>query len=181
MDDLFDSVETGLGDAVARFKTTASNFGTAYREFIAIPPKYRGADWQSVKSRADSVMGTIGTITGAIDTAYGWLKTAFGLNGLGFLPTIPWFGVAAVGAAISAMMAVYPYMVEGINKARYNEQIDAENIERIKRGEKPLEYYKTSPGIFGDISDIVKWLVIGGAAIFIVPKMLQRIKEGKTQ
>lgn len=181
MSTVLENIEAGFTGAADRLKTAAAQFQNIYAQFIAIPVKYRSNNWQSIYNQATTVRNTISAFTGAIDTAYNWLRSAFGLQGLGQLgiivPAVPWLSVAAVGAAVTAIMAVIPYMVREVNEASYRAELDAINIERIKAGEKPLDYYKPdSPTIFGDVKDLAKWVIIGGAALFIVPKILEKWK-----
>lgn len=184
MSTVLENIEAGFTSAADRLKTAAAQFQNIYSQFIAIPVKYRSNNWQSVYNQANTVKNTISAFTGAIDTAYNWLRSAFGLQGLGqlgiIIPAVPWLSVAAVGAAVTAIMAVIPYMVREINEASYKAELDAINIQRIKDGQAPLDYYRPeSPTIFGDVKDLAKWVVIGGAAFFIVPKLLEQIKKGR--
>lgn len=183
MDNVFDTVEAGFSDAVQRLRDAAEKFSAVYNQFISIPVEYRSPTWEETKNRADNVRGVIQTFTNAIDIAYGWLKSAFGLSGFGqlgaIIPAVPWLTVASIGGAISAIMVAYSYMVEELNKSAYKKQLMEQNIIRIQKGLEPLdltELMQTGPSIFGDTAALVKWAVIGGAAIFIVPKILEKMK-----
>src|SRR3990172_9465933 len=107
--DILDNIESGFSSAVTRLQNAASQFTGAYSQFVNIPVQYRSPTWQDTKNKADNVRGIISTFTAAIDTAYKWLQSAFGFSGLGQLgfaiPAVPWLTVAAIGAAISAIMA----------------------------------------------------------------------------
>lgn len=180
---ILDNIEAGFDDAVARLRSSAAQFMSAYSQFINIPYELRSDTWQQTKDKADTVKTTIGAFTSAIDTAYQWLASAFGLSGLGSLgiivPAVPWLSVAAIGAAISAIMATYSYMIEELNKSAYKKQLMDKNVERINQGLEPLDLSKmtySEPSIFGDAASIAKWVVIGGAALFIVPKLIERYK-----
>jgi len=177
--DILDNVELGFADAVNRLKNSATQFMTAYNQFIAIPVEYRSPTWGETKSRADNVKAIISTFTGAIDATYKWLANAFGLSGLGALPVAPWLTVAAIGGAISAIMVAYSYMVEELNKSAYKKQLMTINAGRVEQGLEPLdltELTRTGPTTVGDFATMAKWIVIGGAAIFIVPKLLEQLK-----
>lgn len=39
-----------------------------------------------------------------------------------------------------------------------------------------LDIYKPTPTVFGDAANLAKWVIIGGAALFIVPKILKKWK-----
>lgn len=180
---ILDNIESGFDDAVTRLRNAAGQFMSAYSQFVNIPYEYRSPTWQDVKNKADNVKNTISMITGAIDTAYQWLAGAFGVSGLGSLglvvPAVPWLTVAAVGAAISAIMATYSYMIEELNKSAYKKQLMDMNVKRVEQGLEPLDLSKmtySSPTIFGDAANMTKWLVIGGAALFIVPKLIEKYK-----
>lgn len=182
MSTVLENIESGFTGAADRLKTAAAQFQTIYAQFVAIPVKYRSNNWQSIYSQANTVKNTISAFTGAIDTAYNWLRSAFGLQGLGQLglivPAVPWLSVAAVGAAVTAIMAVIPYMVREVNEASYKAELDAINIQRIKDGQAPLDYYRPeSPTIFGDVKDLAKWVVIGGAALYVLPRVLEYWKK----
>lgn len=183
---VLDNIEVGFSDAVNRLKTAAAQFSGAYYQFTNIPEIYRSPTWQDVKNKADSVQGTIATLTSAIDTAYRWLSSAFGVSGLGSLgiavPAVPWLTVAAIGAAISAIMATYSFMIEELNKSAYKKQLMDLNVQRVEQGLEPLDLTQlstTGPTIFGDAASLTKWLVIGGAAIFLLPKILEKMKGMK--
>lgn len=181
--DILDNIESGFSSAVTRLQNAASQFTGAYSQFVNIPVEYRSPTWQETKDKADNVRGIISTFTNAIDTAYKWLQSSFGLSGMGQLgiviPAIPWLTVAAVGAAVSAIMGAYSYMVEELNKSAYKKQLMDINVTRIEQGLEPLDLTQlstTGPGMFTDVATIVKWVVIGGAAYFIVPKLIEQYK-----
>jgi hypothetical protein len=182
MADIFDNVEAGFSSAVQRLQNAAAQFSSAYSQFIAIPVQYRSSEWQTVKTRADTTQGIISTFTNAIDSAYRWLQSAFGLSGLGqlgIIPAIPWLTVAAVGGAISAIMLAYSYMIEELNKSAYKKQLMDLNVQRVEQGLEPLDLTKlsqTGTGIFGDAASLTKWVVIGGALFFVVPKLIEKYK-----
>lgn len=180
---ILDNIESGFSDSVERLKREAARFSSAYSQFVAIPVEYRSSTWQETKNRADSVKSIISTFTSAIDTAYSWLSSAFGMSGLGQLglviPAVPWLTVAAVGGAVSAIMVAYSYMIEELNKSAYKKQLMDNNVKRIEQGLEPLDLTKmslTGPSLFGDASALIKWVVIGGAALFIVPKLIEKYK-----
>jgi hypothetical protein len=180
---ILDNIEAGFSSAVERLRTAATQFSGAYSQFVNIPVEYRSPTWADTKQRADTVKGIISTFTGAIDSAYKWLSSAFGLSGLGQLgllvPAVPWLTVAAVGGAISAIMVSYSYMIEELNKSAYKKQLMTVNAQRIEQGLEPLDLTQltqTGPTIFGEAGSLVKWVVIGGAALFIVPKLIEKYK-----
>lgn len=182
MDSIFDNIELGFSDAVNRLREWAGRFSAVYQQFVAIPAQYRSESWQSVKNQADNVRATIQMFTSAIDTAYRWLQSSFGLSGLGQLglviPAVPWLTVAAVGGAISAIMLSYSYMVEELNKSAYRKELMDADAERVKQGLEPL-YFKeltARDNVFTDATSMLKWVVIGATAIFVVPKILEKMK-----
>ena len=182
--DILDNIEAGFSAAVERLRNSAAQFSGAYSQFVNIPVEYRSPTWAETKQRADTTQGIISTFTGAIDTAYKWLSSAFGMSGLGQLgllvPAVPWLTVAAVGGAISAIMVSYSYMIEELNKAAYKKQLMTANVKRVEQGLEPLDLTQltqTGPTMFGEATDLVKWVVIGGAALFIVPKLIEKFKR----
>lgn len=180
--DLLDNIEAGMTAQVNNLKTWAARFTDAYNQFLAIPVQFRTENWQSVKNRADAVKATISTITSGVDTAYRWLQSAFGLQGMGQLglivPAAPWLSIAAIGAAISAIMLSYSYIVEELNQSAYKREKWEIDKKRIEQGLEPLyaDIYKPTPTVFGDAANLAKWVIIGGAALFIVPKILEKWK-----
>ena len=179
---LLDSIESGFSSAVSRLQNAASQFTGAYNQFVNIPVQYRTENWQTVKNRADTTRAIIQSFTNAVDTAYNWVKSAFGMDGLGSLgliPAVPWLTVAAIGGAISAIMVSYSYMVEELNKSAYRKQIDEINAQRARDNLPPLseEFVRANdPTLVTDLASLAKWLVIGGAVVFLVPKILEKWK-----
>lgn len=178
--DILDNIEAGFSAAVQRLRNAAAQFSGAYSQFIAIPTEYRSPTWQATKDKADTVKTVISTFTGAIDTAYNWVSSAFGLSGMGALsliPAVPWLTVAAIGGAISAIMVTYSYMVEELNKSAYKKQLMDANVQRVNQGLEPLDLTQlNTPTIFGDAATLAKWVVVGGVALFMVPKLLEKYK-----
>lgn len=168
-------------DAVARLKKAASDFTATYNQFVTIPPQYRPAAWYDVKQVADTTRNTIQTFISAADSAYQWIASSFGMNGLGIvIPLAPFLTVAGIGGAISAILLARGKMVDIIADAENRRRITELNVSRAEQGLQPLNpdlLYPTQPTILGDFATTAKWIVIGGAAILLLPKILEGMKK----
>lgn len=177
-----------LGDefdaAVNRLKNAANDFMLVYNQFANIPAAFRTSEWAGVKQQADYVHGTIRTIAASVDSAYRWAGETFGMSGLSAIgiavPVAVPLTVAAIGAAVSAIMTTYGYMTEQLNKSSIVARVAEENIQRAKDGLPLLDpntVIAQETGLFGDIGNAVKWAAIGGFVIFVVPKLLEKMKK----
>jgi hypothetical protein len=110
------------------------------------------------------------------DAFTGWLKGAVGMSGLGILPVIP----LAIGAAAAAstLYLVGQWLTKAAEMAK---RIDLYKSEEAK-GLSPqqaaanvdLVLGKPSAGSLFGIP--IKWLLIGGIALFVLPVILPMLK-----
>jgi len=170
--------------AVNRLKNAAADFMNVYSQFVSIPTQYRMPEWQDVKNQADYVQAVISNTTAGIDSAYQWAASAVGLSGLAAvgmaIPMALPITVGAIGLAVSAIMTTYGYMTEQLNKSAIVARVAGENIARAEQGLPPIDpnmVIQQETGIFGNMADLVKWLAIGGFAVFVAPKLIDKFKE----
>lgn len=168
-------------NAVNRLKSAANNFMAVYSHFVAIPPQFRTENWQAVKEKADSTRGIIASVAAGIDAAYKWARDTFGNGGIGMVGAVPLalpISIGAITAGISAIMAVYGYMTEELNKSSYHQKIAEENLKRASQGLPPLDLsYPGMPSTVQGIANVVKWAAIGGFIFFVAPKIFDALKR----
>ncbi len=169
--------------AVDRLKNSATDFMNVYYQFVAIPTEYRMPEWADVKNQADYVQTVISNITAGIDSAYQWANNTFGLSGLSAMgiavPLAVPITVAAIGAAVSAIMTTYGYMTEQLNKSAIVARVAQENIARAEQGLPPIDpntIIQQETGIFGDLSNVVKWVAVGAFVFMVAPKLIDNLK-----
>lgn len=166
-------------NAVSSLKAKAADFAVAYNQFLnneqfaALDPALY-SDWKSANNYASAVKATIQYINEQVDSASNWLSGVLGMNGLqsigrqkglGFLPLIP---IAYVLAATAALTYAYGRIVDSNNA-----------IEQYKIQAGLAQQGVTIPGaptLTSTLGDTLKWVVIGVAAYFIVPKLIKEFK-----
>ncbi len=158
--------EETFNNAINRLKQKGAEFSTAYQTHLANYEKVKGnpqllSKWQSIKNYADKTKAVIQTINNSVDKSVNWLEDVFGMKkenvaglaGVGALPLVP---IAYVLGAVTALTYVIGQIYQFntlVNKGATAEQLTQQ-----------------SGGAFGDLSNIVKWVVIGGAIWFAIKK-----------
>lgn len=160
-----------LESAINRLKEKAGEFSRVYADFVANrqwaemdPALFQ--EWQSIKSIADRVRGTIEWINSQVDSASNWLRGVFGLSGLQSLSAIPFIPIAYVTGAVAALVYVTNQMVE------FNQKVAL-----VRERLAPGSILAPSPGIVGETGNVLKWLIIGGALFFVVKPLLEKRYE----
>lgn len=161
---------------VDRLREKAAEFSGVFDRFLAI----RGytvknaalaAEWEKAYKYANTVKSAITWINNAVDSAYNTARDIFGMSGLGVLPAIPALTVAYVSASIAAIVFAVDWMLKII----YDAENEAKKIDLVadgKASDKILYTDADSLVSFGGATDSVKWLLIGAAALYFLPKLL---------
>ena len=130
--------------------------------------------------RLNAVNESIRAIRSSWDTFTGWLKGTFGMSGLGILPAIP--VALSVATAISLITGATVLLKNWSEMATRYSIIQAEEA----KGATPEQAVKIaetvvgksgSPGTLFGIN--IKWLLIGGAAILLLPSILPMLQGRK--
>lgn len=135
------------------------------------------AEWENAYVYANGVKNTVSWINGQVDSAVNWLSRTFGLgnipkNNLGALPLI---SAAYVISATAALVFASDWMMKIIKAA----EIEQAKIDLVKDGKaSETILFPAKEGIFnslfGDTGSILKWVIIGGAAWYLLPKLLKK-------
>lgn len=160
-------------DGVQRLRDAGARFAQTYQHFAMIPPELRPANYESVRMLADTTRRVISDLTRAVDTAAGWAGAAFGLkaqDAFGIFPDANMLATGTIGAGVSAIMLANSRMQGVINEAL------AAQARRGDDSDHPAPVALGETGsIFGNAE---LWAIIGGAAIFVLPKFLESLREG---
>lgn len=122
---------------------------------------------------------TVNSIKSNWNAFTGWLQSAVGMSGLGILPVIP----VAIGAAAagSTLYLVGQWLTKAAEMAK---RIDLYKSEEAK-GATPEQAASVVDRVLGKPSAgtlfglPIKWLVIGGIALFALPVILPMLKGRK--
>lgn len=118
--------------------------------------------WETVRPNwSENISPSQRRFAGRVDSFVAGVKASEG-SGLGLLPIVI-AGVIVVGGIAGALWAA------GYIKKQYNVSRLIEGVTAGRISEKVLgEAVKEGPGLFGDVSGMIKWLVIGGVGLIIV-------------
>jgi hypothetical protein len=177
--------EVSFDSAIETLKANGAKFTQVYRDFINAgyyakqdPKLYQ--EWLAVKSKADSVKNTIIYINNAVEGSISWLGSTFGLNGmnivnqipkqnLGVLPLLP---VAYVLGASAAVVGAITLMTNSIGNI-YEYKRKADLVESGQADSDILN--QENPNTLSyQLSSVLKFGLILGAAYFIIPKLLKK-------
>lgn len=119
--------------------------------------------WETLRPNwSENISETQRRFAERVDRFVSDVGAASGLSGLGLIPIVI-AGVIIVGGVAAALWAG-GYIKKQMNISR---MIDGVTAGRIS--ESALrESLKEQPGLFGDVSGMIKWLVIGGVGLFAV-------------
>jgi len=163
---------------VQRLKDAGARFSQTYTHFSAIPVELRPANYDAVKSLADMTRQTVSELTRAMDTALGWANAAFGFkasDAYGIFPDAPMVATGTIGAAVSAIMLANHKMQGVINEAMQKQAILAANAQRAEDGVEPIQLAAApAQSVFGGFET---WAIIGGAALFLLPQLLEKMRD----
>ena len=150
------SIGDDVSAYVEKLKSKGAEFAQAYQVHMANYDKVKNnpalfKQWNDITVYANKVRDVIQTVNGAVDSSVNWLRDVFGLNGVPAAPqlgAIPLIGIAYVTGAITALTWVVGKIYE------FNKLVNmGATTEQLTR--------QSSSGMFSDVSDIVKWGVIG--------------------
>ena len=137
----------------------------------------KGAEFYN---KLNAVNDSIGTIKSNWAAFTGWLQGTFNLSGLGILPAIP--VALSVATAISLITGATVLLKNWSEMATRYSIIQSEEAkgatpeQAIRIAENVAGRSGTSGTLFG-IN--IRWLLIGGAAILLLPIILPLLKRGK--
>jgi len=166
--------EETLDNAIAKMKEKGTAFSSAYNQHMANYNKVKSnpqllAKWQTIKNYADKTKATIQAVNNSVDKSVNWLKDVFGmqtsnLNGLSNVGVLPLVPIAYVTAAIAGMT----YVIGQIWQFNTEANQYADFVAKGATPQQIIEYKKETKtqGFLGNINDITKWVVIGGALYF---------------
>lgn len=119
--------------------------------------------WKSLRPNwAENISASQRRFAERVDRFVSELEASRGLSGLGLIPIVI-AGVVIVGGVAAALWAG-GYIKKQNNISRLIEGVTAGRIpESVLR-----EAVKETPGLFGEVSTLVKWLVIGGVGLLVV-------------
>ncbi len=162
-----DYLMPGFSDAVSYFERSFGAFQNAYQNFLTVQGAASAAgdnDYFATKRAAELAASTAEGIRNGIDTVKSWLDSA-GLDGLGFIQTIP--AIVSVGA-ITAAAASLAYLAPKMQDAYYRYSL-------VQSGQlSPEQGFPYQPGALESTQNIVKWVVIGAAIYFLAPVLLRK-------
>lgn len=165
-------------DGVERLRDAGARFSQTYQHFSMIPVELRPANYDAVKSLADLTRQTISDLTRAVDTAMGWASAAFGFqarDAFNIFPDANMLTTGTIGAGVSAIMLANHKMQAVINEAVQKQALLSLNERRKEAGAEPVQLGETRPAsVFGGAE---MWAIIGGAAVFVLPKLLEKMRD----
>lgn len=175
-----------IAGQVDTLKQRAGDFARVFSDFESI----RGylvnnpalmAEWERAHTYASSVKNTVSWINSQVDSAANWLSRTIGLGGMqsGNLGALPLISAAYLVSATAALVFATDWMLKIINSAENERQ----KIELVKSGQasESILYPAAAPGLFnslfGDSGGMIKWLIIGGVAWYVLPMIMEKVKK----
>lgn len=132
-----------------------------------------------VYQQAVQVQNTLNSIKSQWDVFTGWLRGTVGMSSLGLLPLIPVAITAASAAAI--IVSLTSWLRESSQDSRTIDLLKEGRAQGLTPAQAVDIVTKTrggSPsGTFFGIN--IKWLLLGAAALIIIPVVLPMLKRGK--
>lgn len=182
-------------DAVDKWNAALEALDAAHTEFVA-NYEYASGDpdlfgqWSSIDNKVGILQGTIDTVKSAMSSVgsfFSSVGSAVGLtpqatmNGLGFLPAVPWALVGVIAASSAGVWAIVNE-IRGFNVDVTNKRIAEQNLLRAEQGLEPLPYVTSAgsgglfAGAFDGLSSTAKWIALGIGA-YVVLQMVQSRKR----
>ena len=132
-------------------------------------------------NKANAINSSVNSIKNAYGTFRDWVGGLFGMSSLGILPAIP-LAIGAAGAAVT--------IYEIISWLRES-SLDARTIDLLKEAkslgltpEQAKDYLEKRGGggglgkglgtLFENMGKYLPWILIGGVAIFVLPRLLKK-------
>jgi hypothetical protein len=136
-------------------------------------------DGSELYQKMYNINQTVSTIKNSWNVFTDWLQGAVGMSGLGILPAIP-IAISAAAAA-STIYLVGQWLTKAAEMAKRIELYKSEE----EKGASPEQAALVVDRVLGKPSEgtffgfPVKWLVIGGIALFALPVILPMLKGRK--
>lgn len=171
---------------VETLKQRAGDFARVFSEFESIRgytvnnPALK-AEWERAHIYATSVKNTVSWINGQVDAAANWLGRTFGLGAMpsANLGALPLISAAYLVSATAALVFATDWMLKIITSAE-NERKKIELV-RDGKADQSILYPAPAPGLFnslfGDSGGMIKWLIIGGVAWYVLPLIMEKVKK----
>lgn len=125
-------------------------------------------------NKANAINLSVSRIKSAWNSFSGWVKGITGMSSLGILPAIP-IAISAAGAA-ATIYEIVTWLKESANDARTIELLKEARSQGLTPTQaKDIIENRKSGGIadiFGNIRKFIPWILIGSAAILILPRFL---------
>lgn len=181
-------------DAVDNWTAALQALDAAHTEFVANYDYAQGdpdlfGQWSSIDNKVGILQGTIDTVKSAMTSVgnfFGGVGSAVGLtpqaamNGLGFLPAVPWALVGVIAASSAGVWVIVNEM-RGFNVDVTNKRIAEQNILRAQQGLELLPYVPSGggglfAGAFDGLSSTAKWIALGIAG-YVALQLVQSRKR----
>lgn len=147
-----------------------------YRRITASDPiKYQS--YYKLLKTGDEIRLQITKAVASIKNVSDWImkNTGAQLNDLAAVPLIP---IAIAGAILAAILAAEGWIKDAKNEmARLDAiraTIEAAPPEQRAALAQSLLVKQATPGVLQSTGDIIKWVVIGGALLFLLPKFMNK-------
>lgn len=177
-DDVLAQVEN-LRQRAGEFAATFDQFQSV-RNYLVNNPALM-AEWENANTYANSVKSTVSWINGQVDGAVNWLSRTFGFSGIRSmnLGAVPLISAAYLVASTAALVYATDWMIQIIEKAN----IEKQKIALVESGAASENILMTPQdssifgNVLGDTSNLLKWLIIGGAAWYFLPKLIKDFEK----
>lgn len=180
----YDSVHADDASAFDTFRARWDEFSQLWPQFLAQEEYARmdpelSQEFDFITTYAGSVINSAQWILEQIGAAGEWFSNAFGMNGIGRLfdqkkglGVLPAVGVAVVAGASAALV----YLIDRIYAFFANGRLLEIKRGLVEAGQAPASILDTPepPGLFGEVSGLIKWALIGAAAVFLLPEIIKR-------
>jgi hypothetical protein len=179
-----ESAKSTYNEAIANWQAALAALDAAVSDFNTIDPDNIDdpdlrAQYDTARGHLDLFQGTMDRVSQMRDTIVNWFNSNASTGmGLVQIPVIGWVAiitasVAAAWALVRELRLVYATYTNG--------QIARQNQQNIAQGLPTVPYVDPSAGdsfgVFGGMSDLAKWAVLG-AALFLGYKLLEGHQHG---
>lgn len=194
---LFDDFKARYYALVQQYKDAIASLDATEMQLYDVKPiadaNYNDAqEWQSQLSKviaartaADQVETNLSRIRdffSSVGDAVGLSGIRMNPTGLGVLPVVPWSLVTLIVGGITAITAVVyaaNSFITSLRRKAYEAAVYTAQQNGDTPPEVPPDLYSGNSGgtVFGDLSNIMQWLVIGGVIWLVAPKILDRFER----
>lgn len=154
----------------------------AQQQYAYGDPELR-EEWDFINTYAGSVITSVAWIFEQVGAAGDWFSSVFGLNGVAALFQPKKYGVKGLGigpligaATIAGASAALIFIIDRIYAFLNNGRLLDIKRALVEQGKAPASILDTPEpqGIFGEVSGLIKWALIGAAAIYVLPQLMNR-------